>query len=193
MFLRIGKILYNEGFLENERDIFYLTLQEVLERKIDSNTKLVIKDRKKNYELYYKLPGYSRIVFSGKEFNKSHSIINNEVFTFKENELKGTPCSGGVCEGEAIVIEDSSKKYNIKDRILITRMTDPGWVFLIANAKGIISEKGSILSHTAIITRELHVPSIVGVKDLLKTIKTGDYVSMDANNGTIKILNKKEG
>ena len=58
------------------------------------------------------------------------------------------------------------------------------------NAKGIIAEKGSILSHTAIITRELKKPSIVNVKDATIILKSGDYVEMDATNGIIKIIDK---
>jgi pyruvate,water dikinase len=67
-------------------------------------------------------------------------------------------------------------------------MTDPGFAFLMDGAKGVISERGSILSHTAIIARELKIPLIVGVKDLLISIKTGDIVHMDANTGIINII-----
>ena len=67
-------------------------------------------------------------------------------------------------------------------------MTDPGWVFLLATAKGIISEKGSLLSHTAIISRELKIPSIVGVNNLLNTIKSGDIIEMDGTTGIINII-----
>ena len=67
-------------------------------------------------------------------------------------------------------------------------MTDPGFAFLIANCKGIISEKGSLLSHTAIICRELKVPAVVGVEKALEYLKNGDKVKLDANNGTITII-----
>ena len=57
-------------------------------------------------------------------------------------------------------------------------MTDPGWVFLLATASGVISEKGSLLSHTSIISRELKIPSIVGVNNLLKNVpsKKGNFI-----------------
>lgn len=71
-------------------------------------------------------------------------------------------------------------------------MTDPGWVFLLATAKGIISEKGSLLSHTAIISRELKIPSIVGVENVLDIIKSGDIIKMNANTGNIEII-RREG
>ena len=71
-------------------------------------------------------------------------------------------------------------------------MTDPGWVFLLATAKGVIAEKGSLLSHTAIISRELKIPSIVGVNNLLNTIKSGDIVEMDGTTGIISIIKESE-
>ena len=69
-------------------------------------------------------------------------------------------------------------------------MTDPGWVFLLASAKGVISEKGSLLSHTAIISRELNIPSVVGVEKLTDTIKTGDMIRMDGGTGKIEIIGR---
>ena len=69
-------------------------------------------------------------------------------------------------------------------------MTDPGWVFLLASAKGVISEKGSLLSHTAIISRELGIPSVVGVKDLMLTVKDGDYIRMNGDTGKIDIIRR---
>jgi pyruvate,water dikinase len=96
-----------------------------------------------------------------------------------------------VAEGEALVIRNIDDARDVKDKILVTVMTDPGWVFLLASAKGVISEKGSLLSHTAIISRELKKPSIVGVPDLTDTIRTGDIIRMDGGSGRIEILRRK--
>ncbi|MBP5565600.1 MAG: hypothetical protein J6X45_07770, partial [Lachnospiraceae bacterium] len=83
---------------------------------------------------------------------------------------------------EIIAVCDSSEPFS--------DMTDPGWVFLLTSAKGVISEKGSLLSHTAIISRELKLPSIVGVKDLMLTIRSGDVIRMNGDNGKIKIIKR---
>ena len=107
-----------------------------------------------------------------------------------KDKLIGTPCSSGIVEGKALVIDNVSKKLDVKDKILITKMTDPGWVFLLATCKGVISEKGSLLSHTAIISRELKVPSIVGVEDVTNIIKTNDLLRMNANTGEVEILER---
>lgn len=73
----------------------------------------------------------------------------------------------------------------------MARMTDPGWVFLLASAKGIITEKGSLLSHTAIIARELRIPSIVAVENATELLKNGDIIEMDGSTGDIHILPRK--
>ena len=69
-------------------------------------------------------------------------------------------------------------------------MTDPGWVFLLVTAKGVISEKGSLLSHTAIISRELKKPAVVGIEGLLDNIRSGDEIELDANSGTVRVIKR---
>jgi pyruvate,water dikinase len=189
MFLQIGKNLVKEKRIRKREDIFYLTIEEVFNYK-KYNLKKLISSRKKEYKMYKELPGYSRLVFSEKEFDKSHKRINKVTKDEEKDILEGTPTSNGIVKGKALVIEDINDSYDVKDRILITKMTDPGWVFLLINAKGVIAEKGSILSHTAIISREIKIPSIVGVEDATTIIKTGDYIEMDAYKGKIKIMKR---
>ena len=187
MFIGIGNNLVKEKLLSNYKDIFYLKLEEVFDYK-KYNLKDIVSERKKEYEMYYYLPNYSRLIFTDKEFDKHHKSINKKEKSIDKNILEGTPTSNGIIEGYALVIDNINKKYDTKDKILITKMTDPGWVFLLATAKGVISEKGSILSHTAIISREIKIPSIVGVEDATSIIKTGDYLKMNANTGKIEIV-----
>ncbi len=187
MMASIGKNLVKEKLLNNYKDIFYLKLEEVFNYN-KYNLKELVTSRKNDYEMYYELPNYSRLIFTGKEFDKHHMNINKKAKVVNKNVLEGTPTSNGVIEGYALVIDNINNKYDTKDKILITKMTDPGWVFLLATAKGVISEKGSILSHTAIISREIKIPSIVGVEDATTIIKTGDYIKMDANTGKIEII-----
>ena len=149
-----------------------------------------VSDRKDQYKLYRELPPYSRLIFAEGPFNKRHANVNSYHKKLSDNELFGVPCSGGICEGEALVITDVNDTGDVKDKILITKMTDPGWVFLLTQAKGVISEKGSLLSHTAIISREIGIPSIVGVKDLMLTIQSGDLIRMNGDKGKIEILKR---
>jgi pyruvate,water dikinase len=67
-------------------------------------------------------------------------------------------------------------------------MTDPGWVFLMVAAGGLVVEKGSVLSHTAIIGRELGIPTVVAVKDATRLIPDGALVELDGQAGTVKVV-----
>ena len=180
-----------DGIISDVSDIYYLTVDEIW-GLVDapSDMKQTVKMRKQEYELYRQLPAYSRLIFAEKEFDKSHLSVNSYVKSLGDNELMGTPCSSGVIEGEAVVIKNVNDANDIDGKILVTRMTDPGWVFLLARAKGVVSEKGSLLSHTAIISRELKVPSVVGVPGLLDTVRSGDIIRMDGSTGKIEILQR---
>ncbi|MCR5637779.1 MAG: phosphoenolpyruvate synthase [Lachnospiraceae bacterium] len=204
IFNRLGESYAREGLLEDKNDIFYLTIDEAFalaERKREkadkdheagkTDMRKLVAARKEEYLLYEKLPAYSRLIFEDKEYDKRHRSINSYQRKRDEKQLQGIPCSKGVVTGEALVIKRVQDARDVKDKILVTKMTDPGWVFLLATAKGVLSEKGSLLSHTAIISRELKVPSIVGVENLMDTIKTGDIIKMDAGAGKIEIVRRK--
>ena len=191
--LSLGKNFCKAGYIASEKDIFYLTYDEMfamVKEPFDARER--IEQRKNEYRMYRCLPAFSRLVFEKEEFSKHHVSVNSHRMAEQTGVMQGVPCSGGISEGEALVVEDISMLENSKDKILVTKMTDPGWVFYLASAKGVISQKGSILSHTAIISREIGIPSIVGVANVMNRINTGDIVRMDGSSGRIEIVRRKE-
>lgn len=64
--------------------------------------------------------------------------------------------------------------------------TDPGWIMLFPAASGILVERGSLLSHSAIVSRELGIPAVVGITGLLDNIKDGDIVELDGTSGIVR-------
>lgn len=191
IFLLIGKNLAKNGILREERDIFYLTIDEIwdiIDGGRERDCKALIQDRKRDYRFFETLPAYSRLIFTAGEFDKKCADVRLCGNLPGDDRLVGVPCSGGVVTGEALVITDVKGRPDVKDKILVTAMTDPGWVFFLATAKGVIARKGSLLSHTAIISRELGIPSIVGVENAMNAIHTGDIITMNGNTGEITIL-----
>ncbi len=189
--LRLGDIYCKAGYINETRDVFYLTLDEVYSlAETPCDMRDTVQRRKEKYEMFALLPAYSRIVFASKPFDKNHRSINMTSMYSSKDEMVGVPCSNGVVEGEACVVTDVKQVRSVKDKILITKMTDPGWVFLLAEAKGVVSEKGSLLSHTAIISRELGIPAVVGIEGLMSTVKNGDIVRLDGSTGVVKIIRR---
>jgi pyruvate,water dikinase len=90
----------------------------------------------------------------------------------------------------ARVISDPRVELPEPGEILVARATDPGWIAAFVNAAGIIAERGSLLSHSAIVARELGVPCVVGLKGATEWLRNGDLVRLDGAAGTVEVLER---
>jgi phosphohistidine swiveling domain-containing protein len=85
-------------------------------------------------------------------------------------------------------VRDPREVEDLNGDILVTSSTDPGWVTLFPTASAILVERGSLLSHSAIVSREMGKPCIVGITGLLDRLKTGDVVEMDKITKTVYFI-----
>ena len=192
IFQAVGKNFVLQNRLESAEDIYYLKIEEIFdEMNTHRDLRKITKERKKEYENFKSMPIYNRIVATKTGLQKLNHFEQKQKQIFQTEFLSGVPCSFGKVTGSVLVIESAKEIKNTKNKILVARMTDPGWVFLLASAKGIITEKGSLLSHTAIIARELRIPSIVAVENATELLKNGDIIEMDGSTGDIHILPRK--
>ena len=184
--LNIGGILVKNGLISSREDVFYLYLHELrnIENFDAGRLKSVIAQRKQRFENLKDIPYFKRLVFADKITEKSTacSAVSNDG-----KILYGNGVSGGKVRGEILIVDDPTKA-DAREKIIVTRSTDPGWVFLIQNCRGIVAERGSLLSHTAIISRELEKPSLVNVKNASQILKNGMLAELDADRGRIVIL-----
>ena len=70
--------------------------------------------------------------------------------------------------------------------ILVARYTDPGWIMLFPSCAGLLVERGSLLSHSAIVAREMGIPAIVGLAGVTDWVRTGDLVELDGASGVVR-------
>ena len=75
-----------------------------------------------------------------------------------------------------------------KGQVLVSGSTGPEMILACKKAGAIITDEGGIISHAALVSRELGIPAIIGTKVATKILKNGDLVEVDANNGIVKIL-----
>ena len=191
---KMGVHLKNNNFINNEKDVFYLTVDEIFGLVdgsiIDIDLKKLIELRKEEYKKYETeaiLPDrFLTRGFLGENFYYEDLTGNSQL---DENTLQGTGCSKGIVKGKVKIVLNPMDTQVEDGDIVITKSTDPSWVMVFPLLKGLIVEKGSLLSHSAIISREMNIPAIVGVQGATSILKTGDMVQFDGSTGIIKKLN----
>jgi pyruvate,water dikinase len=188
MFQRLGELFAQKGLVEQAPDIFYLSVTEVFGfvegAALTLDLKSVIALRQAEYTRFAKLHLKNRMLTTGIPYLSPIEELEKGITT--GNTLQGTGCSSGVAEGVARVALSASDAPTGGGYILVAQATDPGWVFLMIGSKGIVVERGSPLSHTAIIGRELGIPTIVGVKDVTRVIPDGALLTIDGKTGIIR-------
>ena len=166
--------------------------EEINEAILSSSIQDYIFDRL-NGCIYINIYGSEKVI-SHSENNDIIKNIENNKFknSTDKNILKGVIASDGFIKGNCIVINRYDKKYDFVDRntIIASFSTDPDMLHIIKNSGAVITEQGGVTSHAALICRELGIPAIIGVENLLNVVSTGDTLEVDANNGLIKIVQK---
>jgi pyruvate,water dikinase len=100
--------------------------------------------------------------------------------------LSGTGCCPGVVRGPVRVVRDPRSAGDLAGAILVAERTDPGWTLLVPAVRGLLVQRGSLLSHSAIVAREMGLPCVVGIAGLLDTLADGEVVEMDGTRGTVR-------
>ena len=113
-------------------------------------------------------------------------VSSPEVEPPAGDTLRGLGCCAGKVRGRARVVRDPADAVVLPGEILIAERTDPGWIMLFASAAGVVVERGSLLSHSAIVTREMSIPGIVSVPGLMHWVVDGEEVEIDGGSGTIR-------
>ena len=106
----------------------------------------------------------------------------------------GRGVSKGIFRGEVLKIK-SLQELSVaeaKGKILLSYSTDPGWFPYLNMAEGLITERGSLLSHSAILARELEKPAVVNIPNIMEELQSGDLVEIDGDLGICSVIKQKE-
>ena len=194
IFLRMGQNFKEEGIIENARDIFFMEKNEALDIASFGivgyeDIRTQIEERKKEYEINKEKECYERMYFYGevKEENMLPIYARQEIISQDLNTLQGVAGGGRVVEGIVKYVKEP-EEADIEGYILMAKRTDPGWTVLFPMAKAVIIERGSVLSHSAVIAREMGLTLVVGIRGLTSRVKDGMRVRVDGKKGTVEIL-----
>jgi pyruvate,water dikinase len=185
--LALGERLVDARSLERRDDVFYLTIDEAIALAEGRSTDLA-----------------ATIVARRAELAACAALQPPDVLALAPGEawapgaaplppgergaaLTGSGACGGSAVGRAAVVLDATEAGTLPaGTILVTRQTDPGWAAVFFLVRGLVVERGGMLSHGAIIAREYGVPAVVGVRDATRLIRDGDEVRVDGDAGRVE-------
>ncbi|MDD5058878.1 MAG: PEP/pyruvate-binding domain-containing protein [Sideroxydans sp.] len=193
--LSIGQQLVAAGTLQHADDAMYLEYEELdallaghamypydigaqIRQRREAQTQLAAMTPPDNFEL------------AQGEYLPPHTTLSAAPDAANDSQrLHGTGACGGRIVANAVVLADASEADRMRQGdIVVTRQTDPGWACVFFLAKGLVVERGGMLSHGAIIARELGIPAVVGVRDATRRIASGSRVAIDGGRGVVDIL-----
>ena len=190
----IGEDFADEGLLDATDDIFYLEIDEAWDfirgRAVTTDLKGLAALRRAEFDAYRRevenTPADRFETFGLPYHRNRYQGRPQPAAVGEDGLLRGIGCCPGVVTGPVKVLRTPSEDARLDGEILVAERTDPGWVPLYPSVSGLLIERGSILSHSAIVAREMGIPTIVGIAGLVSTLETGQVVTMDGAAGTVR-------
>jgi pyruvate,water dikinase len=104
-------------------------------------------------------------------------------------KIVGLPVSPGVYEGTAKVILSTRDFDRLNEGdVLVTKNTSAGFNVVLPIIGALVTDRGGILSHAAIVSREYGIPGVIGTKTATQKITEGDRIRVDGDKGEVMVL-----
>ncbi len=190
----LGKRLHADNRLDSPEDVFQLELGEILALWDATGTLAdpasIAALRRRDFDAYRnEEPPPDRFETHGPIHRHTRfEETRKSDPTDTTGDIKGTGACPGKVTGRVRVVLDPRNARLEPGEILVALQTDPGWVVLFPAAAGLLVERGSLLSHSAIVSRELRLPCIVSLPRITTRLKTGDLVEMDGSTGAVRLV-----
>jgi rifampicin phosphotransferase len=181
----LGELLVADGVLDDRDDVFMLTADEIAGTDTEGYRDAVAV-RRGVYEVYRTLDVPA--VWVG----APEPVVDEPEIDTDAETIHGVAASPGVIEAPVRVVLDPSTCEIVPGEILVARDTDPGWASLMFVSRGLIADIGGVMSHTAVVARELGIPCVVSTGHAVRLLHTGDVVRLDGGNGRVHIVSRAE-
>ncbi|HWK88585.1 MAG TPA: PEP-utilizing enzyme, partial [Longimicrobium sp.] len=195
IFLGIGARLAERGRLDRPRDVLYLRVDEIFAHLdgtgVTTDLRALSALRRAEFAAYERAPAPpDRFETRGPP---AEYVATRVPAAVHSGELKGMGCSPGVVRAPVRIVRDPTRAGDLAGHILVAERTDPGWTLLFPAVRGVLVQRGSLLSHSAIVAREMAIPCIVSIPGLMETLRDGEVVEMDGTAGTLLRLDPEPG
>lgn len=194
IFVALGRKLGEAGVLDDARDVFFLETEEILGFIEGTATCADLRGlaavRAAEYEHFRQMEAPPR------RFETVGPVLDSVLIPRTsagedtgEQQRQGLGCSPGVVRGRVRVVMDPRTVHFEAGDILVAERTDPGWIVLYSAAAGLVIERGSLLSHSMIVARELGIPAIASLQRATLWLKDGDWIELDGSRGLVTRIN----
>jgi rifampicin phosphotransferase len=189
----MGRRLAEAGVLASWDDVYYLSVDEldayIEGRAVSADLAGMAAVRRAEYAIYEAEAVPSRFRTVGPPYlgNVLREVRESESSTSGGGTLlTGLGASGGVVTAPIRVVHDVRSELGVNGQILVAAHTDPGWALLFPTAAGLIVERGSHLSHAAVVAREFGIPTVIGLTGATSLFTDGEVVTVDGDAGTVR-------
>jgi rifampicin phosphotransferase len=196
LLMELGHRLHAVAKLDAPRDVFHLEVEELLGFVEGTSTcddlRGLAAVRKAAFVRHAAEPDPADRFQTWGWVNQGQSYQDERTEKLEVDPLarKGTGACPGIVRGPVRVVRDPRGVELVSGTILVALQTDPGWIMLFPAASGLLVERGSLLSHSAIVARELGLPAVVGIPGLTTWLKDGDLVEFDGGTGQVRRLSQ---
>jgi phosphohistidine swiveling domain-containing protein len=182
--LRLGSHLAERGVLDDVEDVFYLTWDELHSLPNRGDVARIVTTRRQQYAARQGM----RLPDAWSGVPQLTRVANADTAAGVGTKVEGVAASTGVVEGRARVVTDPGTTDLDDGDILVCESTDPSWVSLFLVAGGVVTDIGGLLSHGAIVAREMGLPCVVGTKVATATVVDGQRIRVDGDAGLVEVL-----
>lgn len=181
---RLGGELVVDRLVDDQNDAMYLTVSELSDPSLWSRTDLraVVADRRSQRTAYQRLTVPS--AWTGQPVPIETPAADGAT------TLQGIAACPGVVEGRVVVALDPSNVEIEEGDVLVAHTTDPAWVSLMFLSGALVVDIGGLMSHAAVVARELAIPCVMNTGTGTRALRTGDLVRVDGKAGTVEVLER---
>ena len=191
----MGERLAEAGRLDRPRDVFWLEVSELLAlaRGGGADVRGRVERRRAEFAGYAAgPPPPDRFTTRGPVATSALTPTSTTAASSETGDVRtGLGCCAGTVEGTARVVTDPRGVELAPGTVLVAERTDPGWILLFPACVGLVVERGSLLSHSAIVARELGIPAAVAVPGATAWLRDGDRVRLDGATGRVERLARR--
>lgn len=183
--LAAGRHLVDRGDLASVDDVFFLERDELLAATGGGDVAGIgerARARAREYESF-------RRESPPEIIEGDRAVVPEPVVALRERSLAGVGVSPGTASGVARVVLGAEDFESVAPgEVIVAQATDPSWTSVLSLGAGIVLEMGGLLSHGAIVARELGIPAVVDVPRATALIGNGDRVTVDGATGRIAVV-----